>query len=147
FNEIDTKTTISDFVIDKPSPYAINKVESGDYIELWYFTVEGCRDAFAHQHTIANTLSMITNDNNQVALKPAASYCASKNAKHDEDLTLNQIFIARTCLINEMDKAGWKRDFTRMLSHFYLQLDMHPKRRFSHSEQILVTYHAQAHHK
>ncbi|EGO04048.1 hypothetical protein SERLA73DRAFT_150123 [Serpula lacrymans var. lacrymans S7.3] len=95
FNEIDSNSTIPDFTIDKLSPYAINKIKNGDYIKLWYFTVECCCDASACQQTVANSLSMISGENNLVSLKPTSAYRASKNALHNKDLSLSQIFRRR----------------------------------------------------
>ena len=44
---------IDDFPTYEPSHFATNKLINFEYVELWYFSKEGCRDAFDSQHSIA----------------------------------------------------------------------------------------------
>ena len=45
FNE---NATIGDYVSPRPAQYALRRVEEFEYVELWYFTTEGCLDAMQH---------------------------------------------------------------------------------------------------
>jgi len=47
--EFDHTTMVDDFITPRPSTYALNKLEAFEYIELWYFTPEGCIDATESQ--------------------------------------------------------------------------------------------------
>src|ERR1700676_805254 len=42
--DFDQGTMVDDFITPRPSSYALNKLESFEYVELWYFTPEGCLD-------------------------------------------------------------------------------------------------------
>jgi hypothetical protein len=53
-NDFDTGRSVGAFIAPHPSTYTINKLKSFDYIELFYFTREGCLDAQSHQCTEAD---------------------------------------------------------------------------------------------
>ena len=45
FADFDLDTTISESLPYFPAQFATNKIQSMDYVELWYFTMEGIADA------------------------------------------------------------------------------------------------------
>ncbi|KAF8235905.1 hypothetical protein L208DRAFT_1534907, partial [Tricholoma matsutake] len=49
-NGFDVNTMVDDFITPRPATYALHKLESFEYIELWYFTQEGCLDAPKNHH-------------------------------------------------------------------------------------------------
>jgi hypothetical protein len=69
--------SIGNAIAPCPSPFALNKLETFDYIELWYFTQEGCADALDNQQAVAEDAYGITAVDNFMALKPVSSFRAS----------------------------------------------------------------------
>ena len=41
-------------IAPRPSQYAIQKIKVFEYVELWYFSLEGCLEAFCHNWSQAN---------------------------------------------------------------------------------------------
>ena len=48
--DFEANRSVSTFIPPRPSSYALNKLESFEYIELFYFTLEGCLDAVKSTH-------------------------------------------------------------------------------------------------
>ena len=44
-NDFDDDKMVGDFVLPRPSQFAIGKLKSFIFTELWYFTEEGCSEA------------------------------------------------------------------------------------------------------
>ena len=53
-NDFDINSSVGSYITPHPSTYTINKLESFDYVELFYFTHEGCLDAQSSLCTEAN---------------------------------------------------------------------------------------------
>ena len=44
-NDFDEARMVADHVMPRPSQFAIGKLKSFNFVELWYFTDEGCAEA------------------------------------------------------------------------------------------------------
>jgi hypothetical protein len=44
-NDFKTGASVGDTLTHRPSQYAIHKLKSFEYVELWYFSPDGCREA------------------------------------------------------------------------------------------------------
>ncbi|KIK78385.1 hypothetical protein PAXRUDRAFT_16905 [Paxillus rubicundulus Ve08.2h10] len=63
-NDFDDKTKVRNIIIPRPSQYAILKLKNFEFIELWYFSPEGCRDmAKSSSFTMEDTFSIAKVDN------------------------------------------------------------------------------------
>ncbi|EGO04515.1 hypothetical protein SERLA73DRAFT_36998, partial [Serpula lacrymans var. lacrymans S7.3] len=93
-------------LLDQPSPYALYKIEKQSYIKLWYFTQESCVDTTSFHKSTANSYS-ITKVDDTVALRPTSSFRASGNALADEQLNMQQILIAKTSMLRNIEQLGW----------------------------------------
>lgn len=74
---------LKDFIIDKPvwdttqlrpSQFAIHKLKERDYVELHYFTLEGCTEATKQDHTIVQDTFTFTKVDDTLLLKPMVSF-------------------------------------------------------------------------
>ena len=63
----------------RPSRFAIHKLEERDYVELHYFTLEGCTEAAKQDRTIAQDAFTFTKADDSLLLKPMASHKPSNN--------------------------------------------------------------------
>jgi hypothetical protein len=41
-NDFNSETPVADIIIPRPSQYAIQKIKNIEYMELWYFSPDGC---------------------------------------------------------------------------------------------------------
>jgi len=126
---------VKDFVANKPvkdttqlhpSRFAVHKLEEREYIELYYFTLEGCTEAAKLDRTIAQDAFTFAKADNTLLLKPMASHKPSNKAIPDEDLTWRQMSIARASLLHHMAQTGWPEQHIVALMEFYLNLESHP---------------------
>lgn len=133
---------VPNFPTYEPSHFALNKLASFEYVELWYFTREGCQDAYDNQRSVAVEGFGLTRTEDSIALKPLSTFQASKKVVKDTDLTWTQMSIAKTVMLNEMKKCGWLSDDIDCVASFYYAIDSHPYRSRDHGEPILLRYQA-----
>ncbi|KAF8549729.1 hypothetical protein OG21DRAFT_1420873 [Imleria badia] len=102
------KPTIADFEEDEPTPnaiasrpsqFALQKIATFEYVELWYFTKE------------------------VLTLRAVASVKASRNAKADHELSLTEILQARTSFLERLKEAGWPNKHISALFTFFWTLE------------------------
>ncbi|KIJ18223.1 hypothetical protein PAXINDRAFT_71517, partial [Paxillus involutus ATCC 200175] len=43
-NNFNNEAKVGNIIIPRPSQYAVIKLKNFEFIELWYFSPEGCRD-------------------------------------------------------------------------------------------------------
>jgi hypothetical protein len=146
------KPKLKDFVANKrvkdttplhPSCYAIHKLDEREYVELYYFTLEGCTEASKVDRTIAQDAFTFTKAEDTLLLKPMASHKPSNKAVPDEDLTWRQMSIAKTTLLHQMSQTGWPENHVIALAEFYLNLESHPTCQQTDGDTILLHYQAQ----
>ncbi|KAJ7658629.1 hypothetical protein DFH06DRAFT_1407036 [Mycena polygramma] len=140
----DAALTAPNFLQPRPSTFAKNKVAALDYIDLWYFTVEGCRDAdTVRSGTAADEAFGLTRTDDLLELKPMSSHKAAKRVVRDEDLTWSQMTVGSTGLVKEMETAGWPKEYCTAFASFYYALNSHPYRlRGTPGEAVLLIYQA-----
>jgi hypothetical protein len=72
-SDFDEDAMIDDFLMPRPSSYALRKLEDFEYVELYYFTQEGCIDALENQHTLSEDTFGITKQDNMVQLRSVSA--------------------------------------------------------------------------
>lgn len=143
-NDFDEGKTIADHIIARPSQFAIGKLKSFNYVELWYFTDEGCAEAQDTSKAHSDDAYGITKVDDLVALKPVASFKASRNVVPDADLTWTQMNIAKNMLIQYMGFCDWPQKHIQSFAHFYFNLELEPIRSRPNGEKVLIVYQAKA---
>ena len=126
-----------------PLRYAIHKLEEHDYVELHYFTLEGCTEATKHNRTIAQDTFTFMKADDSLLLKPMASHKPSNKVTPDEDLMWCQMSIAKTTLLHHMGRMGWPNQHIMALVEFYLNLESHPMHLQTDGDTVLLYYQAQ----
>ena len=121
--DFDINAPIASRIPHSPSEYAVGKVENIEYVELWYFTTEGCREAGKATPSVADDTFGILKTNTGIALQPLKATKASKNAIVDEHLSWEQIMTARHTFINVANHVGWNQKLTLALAQFYINLE------------------------
>jgi hypothetical protein len=139
-----TKSIGSD-VIQRPSTYALERLRKFEYVELWYFSSEGCNDAAQSQRSATdNTFGISRSDADIMVLKPVASVRPSRKAVKDEDLTWDQMEIASTLILRHQRQLHWPETATDALAIFWYNLQNHEIRSRPNGQRILLEYQARA---
>lgn len=89
--DFDLNAPIASRIPHSPSEYAVGKIENIEYVELWYFTTEGCREAGKATPSVANDTFGILKTNSGIALQLLKATKALKNAIVDKYLSWEQI--------------------------------------------------------
>ncbi|KAJ6619338.1 hypothetical protein B0H10DRAFT_1946819 [Mycena sp. CBHHK59/15] len=118
----DEDQSVPDYLPPRPSNYAKHKLEQFEYCELWYFTIEGCKDADSARTTQADNAFSLTQTDGGLVLQPLSTARASKP--------------------RPMQAAGWSEGHRTALATFFYALDAHPYRSRKNSEQALIIYQA-----
>jgi len=104
-----------------PSPYALRKLQKGDYVEMYYFTNEALAEARkSSSHADDEAMLPITDPiTKTMSWIPAAAKRDSAVVVPDKDLTWNQFSIAIPRMLEAMHKADWPAQRTNMLAAFW----------------------------
>ena len=146
------KLSIRDFEEDAPPPnviachpfqYALQKIVIFEYVELWYFTREGCFEASRLAHSQADDAFGIALTNEILTLRPVALVKASKNTKADHELLLVKMLQAQTSYLEHIKEASWPEKHVAALFKFFWNLESHPFHlSMRHRDCILAMYAA-----
>ncbi|THH11295.1 hypothetical protein EW146_g8098 [Bondarzewia mesenterica] len=99
FGDIDLSKSVPDYLPPRPSSFAIEKLDKGEYVELYYFTKEGIEEA---------------NDRGM-----------GMDVKKDDELTWEQFERARWNFCECVTNAGWPEAHVKALSGFFMALTSH----------------------
>jgi hypothetical protein len=141
-NDFDENRMADSLITPRPSPFALNKLKNLEYVELSYFTPEGCATAAEESKSTSEEAFGLTKLDDFVALKPVASFRASKNVIKDKDLTWRQMTMGKSSMLHHMNKLGWPEKHINALAHFYFVLEDHPMRLRPNGDKILIIFQA-----
>jgi hypothetical protein len=126
-----------------PAPFAMNKVRNLDFVEVWYFTEEGCSEARHTDRTTSNAMLALTQEEGRITVTSAAAHRPSSKAIPDEKLSWRQMSIGKTGLLDAMSKEpGWPKEHVVALGTFFMEIDAHILRRRAYGEEALLKYAA-----
>ncbi|KAJ7215344.1 hypothetical protein GGX14DRAFT_359547 [Mycena pura] len=143
----DMTLSIPDYLAPQISNFARKKLEDKEYIELWYWTKEGCLEADLFRGGVEADESFgITQIGSTLSLKPLTAFKASKKVVRDEDLTWAQVSIAKTGFLNALEGAGWPAEHRGAMASFFYGIENHFTRtnHDKYADNILLIYQAQA---
>ena len=106
-NDFDDDKMVRDFVLPHLSQFAISRLKSFSFTELWYFTEEGCSEAQESSRTLLNNMYSITWVDDLVTLKPITAFKASKNVIPDVDKSWGQMNIGKNTMLQHMELCNW----------------------------------------
>jgi hypothetical protein len=140
--DFDEATTVGNYIAPRPAQYALRRVEDFEYVELWYFTPEGCSDATQLQLAQHDDTFGLTKVDDVVALKSISSLKASRNVIPDTELSFRQVSMAKNTFIPLMTKYAWTEKAINAFAQLFTQLELHPLRQREFGERALITYQA-----
>ena len=131
-----------DIICQCPSQYAIQKLYTYDFVELWYFTQEGCKDAAITHCTNTEDAFGVTNSNDVLTLHPITSVKASKHAIPNEDLLFSQLMQAHILFMEYAQQVGWPEKHIKALVVFFWKLKTHSKHEDHNGDCTIINYAA-----
>ena len=141
-NDFDESKMVADHIMPRPSQFAIGKLKSFNFVELWYFTDGGCAEAQDTSKAQSDDAYGITKVDDLVALKPVASFKASRNVVPDADLTWRQMNVGKNTMLRFMDLCDWPQKHVQSFAHFYFNIEVDPMCSQPNGERILIAYQA-----
>ena len=140
--DFDDTTTVGNYIALRPAQYVLRRIDDFEYVELWYFTPEGCNDATQLQLTQYDDTFGLTKVDDMVTLKSISSLKASKNVIPDAELSFRQVSMAKNAFIPLMAKYQWSVKAINVFAQLFTQLELHPLRQREFGEWALIVYQA-----
>ncbi|KAG2043194.1 hypothetical protein BDR03DRAFT_1006071 [Suillus americanus] len=123
-NDFKTGMVIGDTLTPRPSQYAIHKLKTFEYVELWYFSPDGCKTMAEDAKTNADDAFGLTKVDDFVALKPVTSFKASRKAIQDHTLEWRQFDLAKNSFLLYINKLNWPDKHQRALTMFFMNIQV-----------------------
>ncbi|KAF9786296.1 hypothetical protein BJ322DRAFT_1058741 [Thelephora terrestris] len=128
------------FLDIQPAHQVMKRLEKREYVELWHFTAQGCRDAAQRDLEEPDQSIRVIPSNKGMIVKAGSTGSISSKAIRDEDLTYDQWSEGKTRLLKCMEGNGWTAEETRELAKFFLNLDFDPMRSEINGLQAVMRY-------
>ncbi len=145
-NTFDPDRLIPTWIEPRPAPYAINKINSLEYIKLDYFTVKGCREANADtSKSISQDTLTFTQLEDTIVIHPLAALRPSRTIRNNEDLSWEEMLQAKNTMLHFMAKSAvWPTANAESLAAFFVALELHPRVLQINGKKALLLYQSQA---
>ena len=110
------------------STIAMQHMDKGNYVPLWYFTNAGLDDASKAFNIIKeDMLLLIKAGDGLMSLVPTLSSKESRNVVEDSNLSWDDFCITAPHMILAMSRSEWTPDRIAMMMEFWLNLNTHPQ--------------------
>jgi hypothetical protein len=141
-NGFSTMVTVGNTIAPHPSQYAIQKLNSFEYIELWYFSTEGCKEAIKTLCSIANNMFSLAKHNNQLTIQPSSAFKASRSAISDHELLFSMFQQAKNLFLTQANTAKWPQMHLDALALFFWHLENHSICNNSKLSDLVILHYA-----
>ena len=109
-----------------PAISAVQKMDKGEYVLIWYYTKAGLKNAKYFAVIDNDALTLVTNSNSTTMAIPATSSRDAKGMVEDHDLTMEQFQIGAMQMLTAMKQANWPTDCIHMMEAFWMNIMDHP---------------------
>lgn len=128
FLPIPARPLTSSLSIHTIAPTARAALKKGDYVELYWFTPIGMREALSKPNRMLEAASIGQDEDGNLTFTSKAAIEAAKGLVQDEDLSIEQLCLAAPIFIEQAGLAGWPEDRLQMLVQFWDNIQNHPWR-------------------
>ncbi|KIK81216.1 hypothetical protein PAXRUDRAFT_15354 [Paxillus rubicundulus Ve08.2h10] len=134
-------TLVADILVHPPSPYALQKLSTYDFVELWYFTLAGRMDAakFSNKSQADDTFG-ISRVDDHLTVRSIASVRASRGVLPNHELPFPEFLRAKNCFLEHARKADWPTENLDALEKFFWCMENHPLIQLPLGEKIILMY-------
>ncbi|KAH0832877.1 hypothetical protein J3R83DRAFT_11828 [Lanmaoa asiatica] len=102
---------------------AILRINSFDFVELWYFSPEGCSEAAKNHRSQADGILGLT-----------------RNARPDHGLSFSEFLRAKNSFLHHIKQVPWPDKHVNALAEFFWNLGNHPIRVSENGDLIALHY-------
>lgn len=140
-NGFNDRASVGDTLAPRPSQYATQKLNNFKYIELWYFSPDGCKEALCTACSVADDFGL-TRVDDQLTIRPAYTFKASKAAIADHDLPFSTFLCSKNLFLMQLSKAKWPQMHIDTLSLFFWCLENHSICNHSDLRDLVILHYA-----
>lgn len=139
-NPFDPEHLVAKWIEPLPAPYALNKLNNLEYVELDYFMMKGCQEAAINtDKSISHDTLTFTQLGDSFALCPLAAQRPSRHIRNDEDLSWEEMLDARNSMLHFMAKSRlWPAAHAESIAAFFLNLELHPRKAQKNGKKALI---------
>ncbi|KAF9239302.1 hypothetical protein BU15DRAFT_46860 [Melanogaster broomeanus] len=139
-SDFDDDVEVGDVITPRPSQYAILKLKNFEFVELWYFSPEGCKDAAKTSTSTMEDTFGISKVDDILTMWPVAALRQSRNVINDCDLPISDFFRAKNSFLVHIERASWPKKHINALAEFFWHLENHPIRNRRHGHAVMLLY-------
>ncbi|KAH9009308.1 hypothetical protein EDB85DRAFT_2162884 [Lactarius pseudohatsudake] len=145
-NDFDPNCVISDWIEARPAPYAVNRLNNLEYVELNYFTTKGCNEASTNTGNVVNQDTLdFTQLDGTITVHPLAAVRSLRNIRNDEDLSWEEMLQGKNMMLRYMAKSTtWPQAHAQSLAVFFVALELHPRTAQPNRKCALLLYQSRA---
>lgn len=125
FLPIPTRTLTSSLSIHTIALTARTALKRGDYVELYWCTPTGMKEALSKPNRLLEAASIGRDEEGNLTFTSKSAIEAAKGLVQDEDLSMEQLCLAAPVFIEQAGLAGWPEDRLRMLVQFWDNIQNH----------------------
>lgn len=141
FVEITDKFNGTNLLLPKPASIARTKLENMQFVELYRFTIAGCKEA-QKQRLASNTTYTFEQTDTGLALQTQADAIAAKTVIPDRDLSWEQMQEGLFAMVRMTREVNWDQAYIDMFYEFYQLINTSPLRYIENGKRVLVLYQA-----
>ncbi|KAG1793830.1 uncharacterized protein HD556DRAFT_446303 [Suillus plorans] len=141
-NGFNATVTVGDAIAPRPSQYAIQKLNNFEYVELWYFSPDGCKEAMKTSRSIADDTFSLAKLDDQLTIRPASAFKASRSALPDHELPFSIFLRAKNLFLMQANAAKWPQTHLDALALFFWHLENHSIRNNSELGDLVILHYA-----
>ncbi|KIK84529.1 hypothetical protein PAXRUDRAFT_79425, partial [Paxillus rubicundulus Ve08.2h10] len=136
-------TFVADVLVHPPSPYTLQKLNTYDFVELWYFSLASRMDAakFSNKSQADDTFGISMVDDH-LTICSITSVRASRSVLPDHELPFPEFLRAKNCFLEHARKADWPTENLDALAKFFWCMENHLLIQLPLVEKIILTYTA-----
>jgi hypothetical protein len=141
-NGFNATASVGDSIAPHPSQYAIQKLNNFEYVELWYFSPEGCKEAMKTSRSIVDNTFSLTKLDDHLTIHPSSAFKALRSALPDHELTFSTFLRAKNLFLTHANMAKWPQTHLDMLVLFFWHLKNHAIRNNSEIGDMVILHYA-----
>ena len=132
---------VTDVLVHSPSQYALQKLTTYEYVELWYFTLARRLDVVKHSNkSQADNTFGISWVDDHLTVCSITSVRASRYVVSDHDLSFPKFLRAKNFFLDHARKMEWPKEHLDALTKFFWLLENYPMTQLPLGEKIILTY-------
>lgn len=142
FPTLNSNLTSNSSLALRPAPYALKKLETGEYVELWYFTKEGLKENDLKHRSAQPTDAVmgLSTAGGVLAVQSLDTMTSATKVVKDESLSFESMTFANKQYVKHIAEAGWRRDMVDDHSTFFMDIETHDNVTTEEGQRALVVY-------